>query len=103
MISENELFQAINTLESCKNPTYDTVKKLADFYVVKNELYGASSKSTQSEVSRFIIKKYGESDFCAAITGLKMDHLIEIMDELMDTLHVTKPLLYKAVLRKLQG
>lgn len=103
MISEKELYKAIDSLETCNNPTYETVKKLADFYIVKNELYGCSEPKEKSvEVEETVIGDYGDSDFCKLICGQDSIRVFEVMDELMSTLEIINPRLYNGVMRKLK-
>ena len=46
---------------------------------------------------------YGESEFAQAVTGMDPAEAWGVMDELMDTLRVINPGLYRGVLRKLRG
>lgn len=103
MISEKELYKAINGLENCSDPTYETVKKLADFYIVKNELYGYPEQVKQTApAEEKVIGDYGESEFCSEICGLDAVHVFCVLDELMSTLQIVNPRLYNAVMRKLK-
>lgn len=103
MISEKEIYKAIDGLESCSNPTYETVKKLADFYIVKNELFGYPEQASQSShVEEKVIGEYGDSEFCNEICGMDSVRVFTVMDELMATLQIVNPRLYNAVMRKLK-
>ena len=102
MIKEKELYEAINSLESCNNPNYDTIKKLADFYIVKNELYGDTrEKATPVTVEESVIGDYGDSDFLRVVCGKNAIQVFEVFDELMTTLKIINPRLYNGVMRKL--
>lgn len=102
MIKEDELYEAIGDLEACENPTFQTCQKLATFYTIKNELYGEKKNEIKSSQPRNIINNYGDSKFLNAINGVNIEKVLDVIDELMETLSVINPRLYDGVMRKLK-
>ena len=102
MISEKELYEAIDSLETCSNPTYETVKRLADFYIVKNELYGGLEQKEKSVVAEeTIIGDYGDSEFLMSVQGKNPEKVWSVIDRLMSTLKVVNEKLYNFALQEL--
>lgn len=89
MISEQELVDAITQYENSDNPTAQTCIALASFYAVKDRLYPKRQEySSDTEFGYYVAK-------CSP------DRLMEVMDELMDTLKVLNPQLYEGVIQRL--
>lgn len=103
MISEKELYKAIDNLETCNNPTYDTIKKLADFYIVKNELYGVPESKGKSVVAEeTVIGDYGDSEFLMSVQGKNPKKVWSVIDRLMSTLKIVNEKLYNFALQELE-
>lgn len=111
MIREEDLQEAIAECEGQRNPNANTCIKLAAFYTIKRELFGAGdnsyslapspqSVSVASEPESEIYY-HGDSDFAQAISGKDSEKMWAIMDELMTALQVVNPRLYDSVMRKI--
>lgn len=48
------------------------------------------------------INHIGDTEFLNTIEGAKVDSVLSVMDELMDTLKIISPRLYNGVMRKLK-
>lgn len=111
MITLEDLQAAIAECQGVRNPTANTAIKLAAFYTIKNELFGKDehvgnseqlpSYSYASQPEDTITYDSG-SEFSQMIHGKRVDEVLDVMDELMETLQVINPRLYAGVLRKLQ-
>ena len=97
MIGERELLEAIAECQNEKNPDSKTCMKLASYYTILNNMYQGYSYDEPPQQVRY---KSG-SEFSDVIQGMDVEGFIDIMDELMDTIRVLSPRLYKATLEKL--
>lgn len=106
MITVSDLDSAIAECLGQKSPGANTCIKLAAYYIIKNEL---ETDKTQNEHSfsanvqavDITVPQLGESEFLKAVSGKKIEDVILACDELMQTLYVVNPPLYKAALRLL--
>ena len=108
MITEQDLQAAIAECVGTRNPTSSTCIKLAAFYTIKNELFGKDEHaealpmySYASQPEETITYDSG-SEFSQAIHGKTLTEVLDVIDELMQTLQALNPRLYAGVLRKLQ-
>lgn len=106
MITEKDLQEAIAECEGQKNPNVNTCIKLAAFYTIKQNLFPSSNFGTTpvgySYSSGISTERYDSgTDFSNVIAGMDYTKVIQTMDELMTTLEVINPSLYKGVMRKL--
>lgn len=105
MIKEEELLEAIAECQGERNPNANTCIKLAAYYTILNEIYPKEdpgfSMSPGYSYSNGTITYDGNSEFAALIQGMDQDHVLSIMEELMDTLSVINPKLYDATIRRL--
>lgn len=100
MITLEDLQAAIAECEGVRNPTSSTCIKLAAFYTIKNELFGAPSYSYAPPP----VETYqSDSEFSQAIQGKDTNDVLKLMDELVTTLSVVNPRLYASVMRRLRG
>lgn len=95
MISLDILNQDILDLERNHDTTWATVERLAWLYIVRDHLTGGASKSAKP------VSTDGSSDFLAAADGLDTCQVLDLMDELMDTLQVIAPALYHSAMLRL--
>lgn len=91
MITERELIEAISECEE-EPPSFTSIKKLANLYIVYNQLYGKAEPKIKTE-------KNGE--FWNAVNGKNAEKVLEIMAELMETLEVLYPKVYNNIIKKL--
>lgn len=106
MITEHDLAEAIAECEGQRNPNTSTCLKLAAFYTIRDKMFPAKEESNfYSRASEPIMdEKVGyqsETEFGQVITGMDVDEIMPVMDELMTTLKVLVPKLYNGVMRKL--
>lgn len=103
MFSKVELLDAIDELENSP-ATYQNAEKLATFYLLYDHLYIQKEPLQRIEPTREVtIDRYGDSDFLEAITDKKSEDIWRIMDELMATLEMLQPKLYRATIDKIRG
>ena len=104
MITEKELLEAIAECQGQRNPNANTCVKLASFYTIldhigEHEREQAPTYSFANE-SENIIRYQSGTEFADMIYGRDVDEVMSVMDELMSTLSVVNPPLYKSVLRR---
>ena len=97
MINLDEINGEIAKLES-QPSTYITIERLAWLYVVRDHL--TVSPVTVPAVTGIEIPQ-GESEYMCACAGKTINQVMEIMDELMQTLLIIQPRLYNAVMNRL--
>lgn len=103
MITEKDLQEAIAECLGKRNPDASTCIKLAAFYTIQNELYGAKpvySFSAPPTTENTIGYDSG-TEFGQIVNGLYVEDVMPIIDDLMDATRVVNPPLYNAVIRKL--
>ena len=87
MIRGEDIEQAISELEKGQ-PTYQTVQKLADLYIVRDHIQDFVSIDDSSE-------------FLKMASGKKLAGVMSLMDELMETTQLLNPRLYESVMMRL--
>lgn len=97
MLTERELLNAIEELEKA-TPTYERCQKLVTFYTLYGFMYGEPKNIIREKQ---VVGSYGESEFMNVIRGKDPKEMWAVMDELMSTLAVLNPKLYRSVLMKL--
>ena len=108
MLDPKEIDIEIARLEYGES-SYPAYAKLANLYTIRNQInhkeaepvYEASYSA--AAVGSTSVEAYGDSEFIRAISGRRQADVWEVMDDLMDTLHVANPRVYNGVMRKLQG
>ena len=90
MITERELIEAIRECEE-EPPSFASIKKLANLYIVYNQLYGKAEP----------IKTEKSGEFWNAVNGKDAEKVLVIMAELMETLEVLYPKVYNNIIKKL--
>ena len=105
MITEQDLLSAIAECHGQKNPNANTCIKLAAYYTILDHITGSSPKSIEPAVMRYADYSYAyksDSEFMQRIEGHDIDTIMQVFDELMDTIKAVQPRLYDAVMRKLE-
>lgn len=110
MITLHDLDTAIAKCQGLADPKPSDAIKLAAFYIIKNEMYGASEPETRSysyaasaaEPVETVIDYHSDTEFSQLIDGRNASDIWPIIDELMEVVRVTTPRLYKGVIRKIQ-
>lgn len=94
MVTERELHEAIAECEE-EPASFTSIKKLASLYIVYDHLYG-----TKPDEKRAHYKNY--SEFLQATEGKDVGAVLNILDELMQTLEVLYPKAYESVLNEIK-
>lgn len=108
MITEHDLDTAIAKCQGLADPKPSDAIKLAAFYIIKNEMYGAQDRAQSysyagpPESVEEIISYQSDTEFSEAIDGKRSSDIWPVIEELMEVLRVTTPRLYKGVMRKIQ-
>lgn len=106
MITEQDLRAAIAECQGVRNPNANTCLKLASYYTILEHLngeddHGPPAYSFAPDASNSIIDFESGSEFSQIINGQDAKKVLEVIDELMDTLRVVHARLYDGVIRKL--
>lgn len=107
MITKQDLQIAIAECQGVRSPTANTAIKLAAYYIILDHMdnkpetqelykpYESYSYSTEP-----VVAYSSDTEFGKAITGIPVNKMCEIVDELMTALAVVNPKLYdKAMLK----
>jgi len=105
LIREEDLREAIAECQGERNPDAKTCIKLAAYYTILNNL-----NSTLEEVPTYSrseppeqVRYNSGSEFSDAIKGLSAEEVLDVMDELMESVSVLMPKLYRATIEKLRN
>ena len=107
MITEHDLLEAIAECQGQRNPSANTCLKLASFYTILDHIQDTAQEpqnspySYESAEGKGFISFDSKTAFGEAIKGLEVDVVLSVVDELMDTLAVINPPLYRSVMRRL--
>ena len=104
MVSEAELLEGIADCFTGE-PTPDKMIKMASYFIVKDHLYQEEIKHTSrsSKEQAETIYTSGNSDFLRMVNGKDTSRIMEIMDELMETMKVIQPRIYDSVMRRVSN
>ena len=117
MIREQELREAIAECQGERNPNANTCIKLAAYYSILDHMeppaVAGSSFSAAPETTEYVspeqpadpdvIQWEGESEFAQEVYGQRVDQVMPIVEELMQTIDVLYPRLYDSVIRRIRG
>lgn len=95
MISVEELDRAILEHEE-RDTTYANCEKLAWLYIVRDHVTGNTVRQSLP------IDAEGDSEFLQAVSGVDSAIVWPVLDDLMETIRITNPRVYDAVLRKIR-
>lgn len=103
MIKESDLREAIAECQGERNPDARTCIKLAAYYTILNNMgvYNIEESYSRAEPSEQVRYNSG-SEFSEAIRGLNIDEILDVMDELMESVNMIMPKLYRATIEKLR-
>ena len=99
MITEQDLREAIAECQGERNPNANTCMKLAAYYTILNNMMPSYSLSEPPEQVRY----NSGSEFSDIIIGRDINKVLDVIDELMDTIGVLSPKLYRATLDKIKS
>ena len=106
MLDRREIDIEIARLEYMES-SYPNYAKLADLYTIREQMnrteslnihdnYGMSNTASKS-LNR------NDSEFLMAIANKNSEDVLQIIDDLMDTMRVANPRVYNSVIRKIQS
>lgn len=111
MIKEQDLLDAIAECQGERNPDAKTCIKLAAYYTILNNIK-KSTENNNKPTEEIPSYSYAEppmqvrydsgSEFSEVIRGLDAEQILDVIDELMDTIMVLSPKLYNATIEKLR-
>lgn len=108
MITERDLKEAIAECQGVREPNANTCIKLAAYYTILEHIQEQDNKTEMQNYSyspppmtASYISYDGESEFAHKIDGMNSYKVLDIMNELMDTISVLNPSLYNNVMHKL--
>ena len=85
--------------------SYPAYSKLAALYTIRNQMdhQNAPAAALHSAApAPESLPAYGDSDFYQAASGKDLHAVLDILDDLLDTLSVTAPRVHKNILRKIR-
>lgn len=106
MYTKVELLDAINELNGGRH-TIQNCERLAAVYTVLNNQYPADhlpqiESGYSTSAGETVVGNHGNSEFLSLVAGIDTDKAWLMMDELMVTLQVLNPQLYRQVISKLK-
>lgn len=97
MITSKELWEAIAECHNKRDPDAKTCAKLASYYIILDHM----SEKSDSNHSYDMPRLNSNSEFGRVIKHIKTSKVLEVMDDLMETISVVEPRLYDKVMDKL--
>lgn len=101
MIKESDLREAIAECQGERNPDARTCMKLAAYYTILNNMYETRTESYSRAEPPEQVRYNSGSEFSKVIKGIPVDDVLDVVDELMDTVSILMPKLYRATMEKL--
>ena len=101
MLNKRELLNAISECESA-NENFQNCQKLATLYILYDHLYGEPAEPRTEIVRTEVIEANGDSEFIQMIQGKRIQPVLDLVDELMETIKILQPRLYDSALRRLK-
>ena len=105
MITLREVEEAICEMEAVPDATFETCRKLAVFYILRDYMGGTLPFSGYSAADgpQEKIERHGDTEFLEIVAGRNPVGVWSVLDELMSTLQITNPRLYDGVMRRLDA
>lgn len=103
MIKEQDLRDAIAECQGERNPNANTCIKLASYYTILDKMEKPQIPAYSYDEPTNIMEYTSGSEFSQAIQGRDVNEILEIMDELMDSIQALVPKLYDATLNKIKS
>lgn len=103
-----EVEWAISELEGAESSVTNYLK-LAALYTVREEMTGIETRESMEGYSKATgpdtmpIERYGDSEFLKAIAGKDIYDVVQVIDELMETLKTVNERAYASVMRKINA
>lgn len=102
MIREQDLLDAIAECQGERNPTSNTCIKMAAYYTILDHITHRDVEPSYSFDSGAGIDYDSGTEFSDIIKGRDANEILAVMDDLMSTIQVLVPRLYRATLDKLK-
>lgn len=108
MLDPKEIDLEIARLEYGES-SYPAYAKLATLYTIKNQMNRTEQKQPEPVQTYSLAAapeptgRYGDSEFLREIEGRDMEDVLQVMDDLMDTLQVANPRVYNGIMRKIRA
>ena len=102
MIREEDLLDAIAECQGERNPTSNTCIKLAAYYTILDHITRREVEPTYSFDSEAGIGYDSGTEFSDIIKGRDANEILAVMDDLMTTIQVLIPRLYRATLDRIK-
>ncbi len=95
MITEKDLREAIAECQSTRSPTANTCMKLAAYYTILDH----TARNSYSYANKY----KSDTEFGNIIAYKPTAQVLSVMDELMETLEIVNPQVYKKTLKRLKN
>lgn len=105
MITRKDIEEAIAECQGVRNPTAKTCIKLAAFLTIREYMFNDNRDSLtgySGEQPRAVSAIGIDSDFLNAIAGKPETDVLEIMDDVMNSVKYFNPRLYADAIRRLK-
>ena len=107
MITKQDLLEAIAECQGTRSPNANTAVKLAAFYTILDHMNESEvqagarySFAAPPNLTGETAQIDTDSEFAQAINGKPQEVVLQVFDELMSTLQVLNPRLYRATLNR---
>lgn len=101
MLNRRELLNAISECES-SNESFQNCQKLATLYILYDHLYAEPATTEPQRVRTEVIETDKESEFMQLINGKRIEPVLDLVEELMETIQILQPRVYDSALRRLR-
>lgn len=112
MLDAREIRKEIARLEY-EESSYPNYAKLADLYIIRAEMLKEQQTAAPAQIystapvselahSSAPVVSSDSSDFIKNSAGKPVEQVLDILDELMDSLKVTQPRVYDAAMKRLE-
>lgn len=97
MLDYEEISGEILKLESSRDTTYETIKRLAWLYTVRDHIYENSSSSQPIK-----LEVEGKTEFLNSVKGKDSVKIYNFIDKMVEEIKLLHPKMYRALIEKIQ-
>lgn len=105
MITLEDLDSAIAECKGKRNPNANTCMMLAAFLTIRKHLYGDGASEgdgySLSAAPGARVEYTSDTEFGQVISGRNAEDMWSLMDEVMSTIQIVNPPLYRSVMRRI--
>lgn len=103
MITKQDLQEAIAECQGARSPNANTCLKLASYYTILDHIESKEEAvpTPQTFAYSYETRYSSETEFGRMLQEKPEAEVLQVVDELMETVRVMEPRLYKAFMRKL--